>query len=102
MISPEAIESAIRGAVKDVAGIEGIGRDANLVFRDTGIAPADFLYIFDILSDKLRIDMSDILKTGTYKVMTISNLTEAIRKLEEASANNNPGETGEDQEMRRA
>jgi len=78
MNSREYVETAVREAVEDVMGTPGIDKDACLVYRESGIAPVSFLYIFDKLEEKLGPVVYDILKTHTYQVMTIENLADAI------------------------
>jgi hypothetical protein len=81
MDSREDIEKAIREAVGDVTGITGLDDDANLTDTALGIAPANFLYIFDILERRLQVPAHDVLKTSGYQVMGIKNLTDALYEL---------------------
>ena len=82
MQSQKTIEEAIKETIKEVTGISDLDKDSNLVYLEIGIAPASFLYIFDILAKKLKIDIYEILKTRTYEVMTINNLAKALYELQ--------------------
>ena len=82
MNTRESIETAIRDAIEDVTGKSTIEKDTNLVYKGSGIAPVNFLYIFDIVEKKLCLSVFDIFKTHSYQVMTIENLVEAIYRLE--------------------
>jgi hypothetical protein len=82
MHSKEAIEKTIREAVKDVTGIAFLEKDASLIDRELDIIPANFLYIFDILEEKLQLPIHDVLINHTFEVMTVENLTDALFKLE--------------------
>ena len=74
----EEIEGMVRNAVKDVTGIEIKSSDTSLIDRETGIIPADFLYIFDQLEQKLQAPVCGIFAEYTYEVMTVKNLVDAL------------------------
>ena len=77
----EEIEVMVREVVKDVTGVETRSPDASLIDRETGIIPADFLYIFDQLEQKLRAPVCGIFEEYTYEVMTVRNLADALYDL---------------------
>ena len=77
----EEISKAICNAITEVTGVVSLDKDASLISRDSGIAPASFLYIFDILEKQLQIPVHDIFKTHTFEVMTTDGLTAAIYNL---------------------
>jgi len=81
----EDIEQAIRDAVGRVTGITELDSDLNLVSKELGIAPANFLYIFDIFEKALGLPIHDILKSNNYQVMTVANLTEALYALDKGA-----------------
>jgi len=83
--SKEDIKKAIREAVRAVTGIEGLEDTDSLVDRDLGIAPVNFLYIFDILEKDLQIAVCEVLETITYQVMTIESLATAISHIKTES-----------------
>ena len=82
MKSSEDIIKVIRKAVEDVAGIVNLDDNASLVDKNLRIAPADFLYIFDILEKEVQVNVYDVLKDNTYHVMTVNGLATAISRLE--------------------
>jgi hypothetical protein len=78
----ESIEKTIREAIKNVTGITALDEDDSLLDRELNILPANFLYIFDILEEKLKLPVHDIFIDHTYEVMTVKNLTNALLVLE--------------------
>ena len=78
MHSSENIANTIRDTVMDVAGIRGLEKDASLLDEGLGINPVDFLYIFNILEEKLQIPVHDIFMFHNYEVMNVRKLADAI------------------------
>ncbi len=78
----ERIESIVRDAIMTVAGIDIIDENANLLDFDLGIFPANFIYIFDLISEKTGVQASKILEQATFSVMTVRNLAEEILKIQ--------------------
>jgi len=79
--SYENIEKVVREAITDVTGLTDISKDANLLDQEMEILPTNFLYIFDIIEEKLGLNIGGILEHQTYSVMTIENLVCAIVNL---------------------
>lgn len=84
MYSKSFIEQAIREAVYKVTGIKDLEKDRSLIDRDMNIMPANFLYIFEILEEELRLPVCQIFIGNSYEVMCVENLTNAIYSLQEA------------------
>ena len=82
MHTKETIEKTIRETIKTVTNADELDSYVSLVDRSIDIIPADFLYIFSILEEKLQLPTSDIFKDCTYEVMTISGLTDALSDLQ--------------------
>ena len=75
------IIALIKSTVKDVTGIEVEDSNVNLLSTELDIMPADFLYIFDVLEEKLGIPTAEILKCYDYTVMQIDRLSEELGVL---------------------
>jgi len=54
----------------------------NLMSRDLGIIPVDFLYIFDILERALQIPVHRVFVQAKYEVMTVAHLADAFCELQ--------------------
>lgn len=80
MYTKEYIQNIITLAVKQVTG-KDIDDDTCLVDKEVAIFPADFIYIFEIIEEKLHLQISDIFKEKSYEVMIVSNLVDAISEL---------------------
>ena len=81
MHSKKMIENIIRDAVKNVTGIIELKKDDSLIDKELKIIPADFIYIFDILRERLQLPVHDIFVKHTFEVMTIENMTDALFEL---------------------
>lgn len=71
----------IKDLVKEVTQVEVKKENTNLLDTELEIHPADFLYIFNILEQKLEVPVTDILKGYDYTIMRIDNMSRAILKL---------------------
>ena len=78
MMSKAETVKIITDAVREVTDIEIKSPDTNLLGRDVGIIPADFLYIFDIVEKRTGRDMCGVIADAHYTIMTPNNLAEAI------------------------
>ena len=77
------IKQLVITAIKEVTGITISNHHENLLSRKLGIMPADFLYIFDILSKiKTKYPLVNIFIDHGYQVMTVENLATTIYKLQ--------------------
>jgi len=76
------IQNIIRDAVEAVTGITNYSNDASLIDRELAIIPAKFLYIFEIIEQRLHVPLSEIFIKHSFEVMTVENLTSAIMELE--------------------
>ena len=81
MHSRSNIKDEIIRAVKEVTGISYTDENANLVDREIGIVPADFVYIFDILKKSLQLPVHNVLSEYNSDVMTVNNLANALFDL---------------------
>lgn len=81
MYTADEIRQVVEIAVKEVTG-KPFNTDKSLIDRDSGIMPANFLYIFEILEEKLNLPVCSIFETNSYEVMTIDNLSKAIFTLQ--------------------
>lgn len=86
MYSRLIIKDEILKAVKEVTGISCADEDANLIDREIGIIPADFIYIFDLLEKRLQIPVHNIFTSRTFDVMTVNNLSNALLELKEQTS----------------
>jgi len=77
----DAIEKAIFDAVENVTDITQLNKDTSLISRELGIVPVDFLYVFDILQQRLQLSVYEIFRNHTYEVMTVGNLIDALFDL---------------------
>ena len=84
MRAKEDIEKVLRRVLSDFVTGDDIGMDASLLDREIGIAPVDFLYIFDALEKELSLNVHSILENNTYHVMTIRMLTDAIFNMQDS------------------
>ena len=87
MLSQEFIEKTIREALENVCGISDIESDVSLLEKEIAIHPANFVYIFDILEEKLGLPIHNILTDRTFEVMTVANLTNALLDLNDRKGN---------------
>lgn len=77
----QEIIELIRKVVFEVTGNEVESDDMSLLDTKSGIKPADFLYIFDLLEKGLEVPAVDILKNHDYTVMKIDHMSEALLSL---------------------
>ena len=82
MYSKEYIENSIRDAVFKVTGIKELDETTNLISKELGVIPVNFLYIFDILEENLELPVSQIFADNSYEVMCIKKMTDAFYKLQ--------------------
>ena len=85
MYTKEAIRETIRFAVKKVTGIKDIDDDMFLGDETLKIAPANFIYIFDIIEKQLELPIHKVVETHSFMVMTINNLATATFELSTVS-----------------
>ena len=78
----EYIENSIRDAVFKVTGIKELDETTNLISKELGVIPVNFLYIFDILEENLELPVSQIFADNSYEVMCIKKMTDAFYKLQ--------------------
>lgn len=77
----EEIENIVRDTVVEVTGIKNFENMENLLDRELGIIPADFLYIFDMLERRFNIPVFRIFTYSTFHVMTVENIAKEVEKL---------------------
>ncbi|GFI26016.1 hypothetical protein IMSAGC012_01131 [Lachnospiraceae bacterium] len=75
------LAALIRKTVYEVTQIKVDGGKTNLLDTATGIRPADFLYIFDLLEKELHIPAADILIGHSYRIMEVDAMSEALLEL---------------------
>jgi hypothetical protein len=81
MHSKEVIGALIHEAVKTVTGIDLLDDDSCLVDRTLGIHPADIIYIFEIIEERLKLPIHSIFINNNSEVMIIKNLINALSEL---------------------
>ena len=74
----DVIIKLIIDTVKEVTGKDISSPDINLLGREIGIIPVDFLYIFDILEKSLNKNICSLIENSHYTIMTPNNLADAI------------------------
>lgn len=77
-ISVADIKTIIRDIVCSVSGKSDFQDVDNLLSRDIGIMPVDFLYVFDCLEKRFGLPLFEIVENRDYTVMTIDNLSHEI------------------------
>ena len=78
MYSKEAIGSIVKDAIKAVTGKDVFEPNVCLLDRNIAIFPADFLYIFDIIENKIGKSISNILVDYQYDVFIMENFVNAV------------------------
>lgn len=79
----ESIFAAIQEIVMEVCGVKILSENDNLLDRRFGIRPADFLYIFDMIEQRIGIPAVNVLKDTPYTIMEAGNLSEALLALKQ-------------------
>lgn len=78
MPDQNTIVNIITDAVLEITGIEISNPDTNLLSRDIGIIPADFLYILDIVEKRTCKNVYTLIENSHYTIMTPNNLANAL------------------------
>ena len=76
----EEIRECVIDVMKEVTLCEI--KDGSLIDKNLGIHPADFLYIFEILEDKLKVPIVEILMNSDYTVMQLDKFCNALWELQ--------------------
>jgi len=76
------IKQLIANAITEVTGIVNIDDNTSIIGRILGITPADIIYIFDILEQKMNIPVHSVFIHNTSEVMTIDGLSKALYLLQ--------------------
>ena len=81
MYTRKDIEMIVCDTVKTVTGIQIVHHNISLLDRDINIFPADFLYIFDLIENKIGKSIDSILVEYTDDVFIMDNLIDVIYKI---------------------
>ena len=71
----------IQDTVFKVTQIRVTSTEINLLDTSLDIRPSDFIYIFNLLEQELKVSVTDLLINHSYRVMEINSLSKALLEL---------------------